>query len=253
MIHLRNRIKSILERSLGVTISRTPRMLPGKHSDQALLRLRDWSADDVVFDVGANDGRTVLRISDPLCAPRIFAFEPVSSTYRKLCDRTRHLHNVRCFPYAMGEQPGHKEIHVNEIEALSSFSPDWGKAVRRETVEVQTIDQFMVEHGVDFIHYLKIDTEGHELQVLEGAREALRSSRIAILQAEVGLGQTEHEFVPLEQLRRHLLPMGYVLYGIYNQCHAPAHAPRDYDAGILRKDAPQILVYCDALFIRADT
>lgn len=244
--------KSLVERSLGVTISRLPSTPPNQHSDRALRRLRPWSSQDVVFDVGANDGRTILRIQDQLSSPRIFAFEPVSATHRKLVERTSHLENVQCFQLALGERPGRQAIHLNEIDAMSSFSPKWGNSAGTEMVEITTIDRFMAEHEVDFIHYLKIDTEGYELEVLKGAQEALAASRIAILQVEVGFDQTEHDFVSLEQARRHLAPLGYLLYGIFNQCSRKARIPEFWTAGQLARDAAEALVYCDALFIRAE-
>ncbi len=250
---VKKQVKSLVERSLGVTISRTPQNnSTNKHSDHALRNMRNWSGGDVVFDVGANDGRTILRIREQLSSPRFYAFEPVSSTYRTLVERTRPFDSVRCFQCALGAEPGRKAIYVNEIDSMSSFSPTWGTAVRTETVEVKTVDQVMSEQGLDFIHYLKIDTEGFELEVLKGAKEALSASRIAIIQVEVGFGQTKHEFSTLQQVMRHLAPMGYLLSGIYNQCHVSANLPPQWNSrGMIDGESP-VLVYCDALFIRAD-
>lgn len=49
---------------------------------EQLARLRRWSREDVILDVGANDGRTILRWRRHLPAPaRVIAFEPVRETY----------------------------------------------------------------------------------------------------------------------------------------------------------------------------
>ena len=60
--------KILAQRALGVHISRTPPVAVSKHADHAISRLRRWTSNDVVFDVGANDGRTVCvtRARPPL-------------------------------------------------------------------------------------------------------------------------------------------------------------------------------------------
>src|SRR5690606_38726330 len=138
------------------------------------------STGDVVFDVGANDGRTVLRLARRLGRPRFYAFEPVAATYRTLVERTRRLDNVRCFQLAMGEKPGRQPIYLHERAAMNSFSPTWtaDPDAQTEMVDIATVDDVRSEHGLERIHLLKIDTEGYEMEVLRGAERSLRESRI---------------------------------------------------------------------------
>lgn len=250
---LRRRARALAEQALGIHIYRTPPVPLNKHADHVIRRLRRWSPDDVMFDVGANDGRTILRLQDQLACPRIFAFEPVSSTYRILVERTAHLSNVRAFPAALGSALDRRPIYLNEIAAMNSFSPQWTAAsTGTELVEVQTIDGIMAQEKIPFIHFLKIDTEGYELEVLKGAERALASRRIVIIQVEVGVGQIAKDFLSLEESRRYLAERGYRLQGIYNQCTTSARPPADWMA--LETDGFQcdVLAYCDALFIAAD-
>lgn len=249
--HLRRRVKSIVEDSLGVTISRRPTYPPSKHADADLERIRDWSERDVIIDAGANDGRTVLRIQERLGAPRIFAFEPVSTTYETLVQRTAHLDNVSCFQLALGAAPGRETIYLSDIDAMSSLSPDWATTVGTEEVEVTTVDGFMAEQGIDFVHFLKVDVEGHDLEVIKGAKRALSSSRVAIIQIEVGVGQLDRNQPSLEQIRNYVAPMGYYLYGIYNQCRQRVRTPKDWPDSEVFGYRPKAMVYCDALFISA--
>lgn len=250
---LARRAKRMAEEALGIHISRTPPPAINKHADHAIRQLRRWSGDDVVFDVGANDGRTVLRIQEQLSGPRIFAFEPVTATYKTLVARTAHLPNVRTFPLALGAAPGRQPIYLSEIDSMNSFSPAWSDGTRgTETVEVSTVDDVMLAQGIDFIHFLKVDTEGHELEVLKGADRALEGARIAILQLEVGVGQIAKEFLTLEQARQYLAPRGYLLRGIFNQCLTRAGAPAAWPPREVDGYRTEVLAYCDALFIRAD-
>lgn len=249
--HLRRRVKSLVEDSLGVSISRRPTYPPNKHADAELARIRDWSGRDVVIDAGANDGRTILRIQERLSSPRIFAFEPVSATYETLVRRTAHLDNVSCFQLALGAVPGRETIFLTDIDAMNSFSPDWATTVGTEEVKVATVDGFMEEQGIDFVHFLKVDVEGHDLEVLKGAKQALSSSRIAIVQVEVGVDQLDRDQPSLEQIRSYLAPMGYYLYGIYNQCRQRVRTPQDWPDAEAFGYRPKAMVYCDALFISA--
>jgi len=245
-------LKSVAEEAFGVYVSRTPPQAPGKHADAAIRELRRWSSRDVVFDVGANDGRTILRLSGQLGHPRILAFEPVSSTYGTLLERTAHLPNVRAFQLALGAASGTHEIYLNDIDAMNSLSPGWTAAPKgTEIVRVKTVDEVMAEQGIDFIHLLKVDTEGFDLEVLKGADEALRASRVAIVQVEVGVEQLPKEFPSLEDVRRHLEARRYFLYGIYNQCRTRARPPEGWPEDELAGYSAEVLAYCDALFIRA--
>jgi len=55
-----------------------------------------------------------------------------------------------------------------------------------ETVTVQTIDAFSDEQGIDRVDFLKLDVEGHELEVLKGAEQRLTTDRISAIQFEFG-------------------------------------------------------------------
>ena len=237
---VKRRLKSLAEQTFGVRISRAGGAEFNGHSDHDLRALRRWSPDDVVFDVGANDGRTVLRIQSVLNGPRIFAFEPVSATYRVLVGRTSHLPNVTPVHAGLGARSGRRDIYLDEHAALNSFSPQWAAAPKGvETVDVTTIDEQMAACGTPFVHYLKIDTEGSEFDVLQGAEQALQANRIGIIQLEVGFDQIPKGLLSLERARIHLAARGYRLYGIYNQCRGHVSGPTP------------VLAYCDALFVGA--
>lgn len=246
---LKRQLKRFAEKSLGVKISRVARHPGNKHADAALRTIRTWSRQDVVFDVGANDGRTILRLHNPLNAPQFYAFEPVSSTYETLVRRTAHLDNVHCVQSALGAESGEARMYLSEIDAMNSFSEDWADPVGSEVVPVDTVDGFMDAHGIDFVHFLKVDVEGHDLEVLKGARHALESGRIALVQVEVGVDQLAKNQPSLESIRQYLAPLDYYLYGIYNQCRAKAEVSPSWPDNAAAGFRPAVLAYCDALFV----
>lgn len=243
---------ALVEKSLGVRVYREAPF--GTDPYPAISALRSWSSKDVVFDVGANDGRALFRIQRHLSNPTIFAFEPVSTTYETLVERTKHLDNVRCLQLALGAESGQKPIYLHELAVMNSFSREWAPPTGTETVEIATVDEVMAEEDIEFVHFLKIDTEGHELEVLKGARDALTASRVAIIQVEVGVNQRVSPHTSLEEVASYLAPMGYFLHGIFHQARAtrqvrpPAKWKDDRAAGY----KPSVLKYCDAVFIGAN-
>lgn len=199
----------------------------------------------MIFDVGANDGRTVETLQRYLPSPRIYAFEPVSATFRELEARTARFPNVSVYPYAMGDAPGSAEIHLRDRATHHSLIPAQDGGGRTETVAVRTIDDVMRELGVDFVHFLKIDTEGFELQVLRGADAALREARIGIVQAEFHLAAGEG----LQRLHDALTPHGYELVGLYNQSHGAAPFAKPWPHAEQAGYAPHRLAYADAVYL----
>jgi hypothetical protein len=83
---------------------------------------------------------------------------------------------------AVGAEPGFAELHLSEVDILSTLSTDWMDIARREqlsnewsgetiTVSVSTLDALIACYGVP--SYVKIDVEGYEPQVLRGLSQAI--------------------------------------------------------------------------------
>jgi hypothetical protein len=64
------------------------------------------------------------------------------------------------------------------------------------------------------IDFLKVDTEGYDLKVLEGAERLLRSGAVAFIQVEAGMNPHNVKHVPLEVLKMHLEGRGYTLFAL---------------------------------------
>lgn len=216
---------------------------------EALAGLRKWRRHDVVLDIGANDGRTARRLHRYLGGPRIIACEPVAATFETLRARTVDLANVVSLRQGFGSQPGEAVIYVNSHSALSSLDPDWGQAQRTESISLTTVDRFLADQEIDLVGLLKIDVEGHDLEVLKGARDALTAGRIDVIQVEAGLNAPGKAMPALEDFQRLLQPLNYQLYGIYNQCRA---RPQRGAGRKLSGASREILIYCDALFVRCE-
>ena len=147
--------------------------------------------DGVVLDVGSNVGDycTSIRHKNALC--KIYAFEPHPTTYKKLLDNTKTL-NISAFNVAVGatecslvlydyvdnDGSEHASLHKGVIEQLHK-----GRTIEH-AINVVTLDEFVTAHGIGQIALLKIDTEGHEFEVLLGASGLINSGKIDVIHFE---------------------------------------------------------------------
>lgn len=144
----------------------------------------------VFFDVGANDGNFAKQVS--LILPgtaKIYCFEPLSNMYRKLCETTGEIENISKFNLGFGAREEISELYsIEGEEALTSLYRDIHQRefTFKEQVKITTIDEFLKVNGISQITYLKIDVEGHELKVLEGAASAIENHKINFIQFEFG-------------------------------------------------------------------
>ena len=87
-----------------------------------------------------------------------------------------------------------------------------------ENATIDTIDHFCEVNKISDIDHLKIDTEGHEIQVLTGGNRMLRSERISVIEAEVAADPDTNYHTSFFSLFDFLCPLGYRLFGVYDQC-----------------------------------
>lgn len=155
------------------------------------LVTKRWPALTVV-DVGANVGSYASRIKTLAPAATIHAFEPHPETYQRLQAVAQVLGfiavNLGC-----GEQSGSVTLYDHNGTASGTSHATLYRGVLEQAghspptaVEVQmtTLDAYAHRAGLDHIHLLKIDTEGHELAVLRGARQLIEQRRIGAIQFE---------------------------------------------------------------------
>jgi FkbM family methyltransferase len=171
-----------------------------------------------IFDVGANVGQSALRFAESFPEATIWSFEPFEAAYAELEQATRGT-KVRCFQLAFGAEAFTATVPLAAKSVSNSLLVSQATAAEapRETVHVTTLDAFAVEHGVERIDFLKIDTEGFDLAVLQGAEQLLTSGAISLVQVEAGMTGKNLKHVPLEALRLHLEERGYDILGLYEQ------------------------------------
>lgn len=86
-----------------------------------------------------------------------------------------------------------------------------------ELIQIMTGKEFCRLNDVPHIDFLKIDTEGFDLQVLEGFEDMLKNQSIHLLQIECGMNDFNRKHIPLEKFKTYLSPLGYCLFRITEQ------------------------------------
>jgi len=146
------------------------------------------AGDFVVFDVGAHRGDYVeeaLRVVDGRL--RAFSFEPQDACFEILRARYGSEPRVSLHKIAISKQVGVAELFFAEQgESYASLCRQSDVQTKAQNVRVTTVDQFCHENGVGRIQILKIDTEGQEMEVLQGASRMIQEGRIDFIQFEFG-------------------------------------------------------------------
>jgi len=184
----------------------------------------------VLLDVGANEGQYVGYLRNAGWTGRIVSFEPVAAVHATLAANAARDPAWEVAPaMALGAEEGEAEIIVSNETDMSSLLPLKDEILRvspssvaagTEKVTVRTLDgvfdQFV---GADDRAFLKIDTQGYERAVLDGA--AMSLPKLAGLQVELSLtplyeGEADWRAL-VERIEAAGFALSFVLPGYYDR------------------------------------
>ena len=117
------------------------------------------------------------------------SFEPVPDTYAELSRCIGSNDRVRLNQMALSENPStNLQMWTDGRDGqMSSATAPPGDAGRSLFVPCTTGDEYLSSHSIDHIHLLKIDVEGHEMEVLRGFRRSFEREAIDVVQFEFTL------------------------------------------------------------------
>lgn len=146
-----------------------------------------------IVEVGAHDGTDTITLHSMFPSAKIFAFEPHPGNYQKLKKATKELKNIKAFESGLGSKSSRAVLWDHAIHASGSQHATLSRDVMRKIhnskaigvkVNITTLDNIAKENKISQIDFLKIDTEGHELEVLNGAKSLINKGRISYIQLE---------------------------------------------------------------------
>jgi FkbM family methyltransferase len=147
----------------------------------------------ISFDVGARIGDWSMALVDEAsarsCGLDLHAFEPVPDSRKKFQENlATHIASgqVRINGIALSNESTTVPIYVPHFTGgTSTLHPD--ASVHYEqvlNVQTSTVDRYCLENRIEHIDIIKVDTEGNDLRVIQGATELLKNGGVGVLQFE---------------------------------------------------------------------
>lgn len=171
--------------------------------------LKNFNSSKVMIDVGAHFGTSLEPFAEDGWS--IYAFEPDIENRSKLINTCKKYNNVKIDTRAVSNKD--KEILSfytskisSGISSLGSFHDTHEETAKVETVTLQT---YLNDNNIEEIAFLKIDTEGHDLFVLEGINWDTHKPDIIVCEFENR--KTEPLGYSFDDLANYLFKKGYQL------------------------------------------
>lgn len=206
-------IKNI-SNALGFDIVRYPPKIL-----QDRIKLMNHYNIDTIFDIGANKGQYGLEMRKSGYKKRIVSFEPLKSAFSELTKTIERDVDWQAENVAIGNYSGEDTINIsgnsvsssllNMLSLVEEHAPE-AKYIGKEKVDVRMLDELLPKYVTpENKLFVKIDAQGFEKQVLEGATESFRL--ITGLQIELSLSEL-YEGAPLyTEIIEFLQNKGYLM------------------------------------------
>lgn len=193
-MRLKHEFRHLIQR-FGIDVVRYPLHDPLART----VKLLEHYGVGTVVDVGANDGGFATALRGLGHAGRIISFEPLLGPFETLRRKASADGNWVALRHAVGDREGKIAINVSGNDGLSSsvlpmleshtaVAPN-SRYVRSEEVTQVSLDAVLPTHGISSVSpaFLKIDVQGYESSVLDGASELFASGAFCGLQLELSL------------------------------------------------------------------
>lgn len=177
----------------------------------------------VCLDVGAKGGVLQLSKLEKYCT--YYGFEPNQTEFIKLEQTDTQYY----FSYGLSETGGQKQFFITKHPSyssllqsnLESFKKHFGSVkgyskwpeilqiVKTVEVDTKTLDDFLLEEKITSVDFLKLDTQGTELSLLKGGKQALSKKNVSVIFAEVTLVEVYKNQNLFTDLDHYLKVQGY--------------------------------------------
>jgi FkbM family methyltransferase len=176
----------------------------GFETETTVLMEKLLQSCQVFFDIGAHVGFYSLFAALENEKRSVYSFEPVPNIYKKLKENVElnDLNNIHPVQAALDRYDGEISMYIpvnpyhrgDNIPTISSTSSQLKNSIDNVTevaVKSLTLDSFVNNNNIDKVDLIKIDTEGTEPQVFEGAKNVIDRDKPSVI-CEVLPGRTEN-------------------------------------------------------------
>lgn len=191
---------------------------PTPELDRRIKLLQHYNID-VIIDIGANIGQYGSEMRNIGYKGRIISFEPTSEAFEKLSKTSKNDSNWEIHHSSLGERDGKTTINISKnsvssslLESLPELTESAPNAsfVKKEEIDIKKLDSIFDTLNInDKNIYLKIDTQGYESLVLDGAKESLK--KISGIQLEMALIPSYDGGITFQEMTTKLNNLGFKL------------------------------------------
>ena len=168
------KIKRKIKENLGV---------PSLHWSLEHLKKKGFNPE-MIIDVGAYKGNWTMDVLEVFPSSKILmvdAQRKMESYLQELCSKHK---NVEYIISLLSSRDGDEKLfNINETASYVATVPQEGFDF--ETIKSQTLDKVIHERNLPFPDFLKLDVQGHELEILRGAQKALANAEICLLEVSL--------------------------------------------------------------------
>ena len=175
-----------------------------------------------VFDVGAHLGQTTLHFRKSFPTASIHSFEPVDENFNKLKLNTEGKRRIQINQLALGSSRGSVMMETGQSDQAHQVCRNPEKLPgngEMPMVRMETIDSYMKNEEIATIDLLKIDVEGYELEVLDGAKDALERRTVKVILAECDFDPEDTQHTYFNDLWNYLRSRNFSFFGLYDVIH----------------------------------
>jgi FkbM family methyltransferase len=179
---------------------------------------------NIIMDIGANTGQYGMELRKIGYSGEIISFEPLTQAFKRLSEISSRDEHWRVYNYALGDNDGEATINISKNSASSSIldilpfhyeNAENAEYMSREPVKLYKLDTIFDNHyQIGDKIFVKIDTQGYEKRVLEGALNSI--PKIAGFQIELSLVPLYKDSPLFFELIEYLNSLGFSLFSVEN-------------------------------------
>ena len=164
-------------------------------ADEMLQYVKQFLPDaPVLLEAGGHFGEDTIKMKKVWPKAIVHAFEPLPSSFRRMLKEVKGISSIHCYPYALTNHMGTTNFYIdvpNNGASSIDFPVSWNQEEFDKTpiqVPCITLDRWADMYDVDYIDFMWLDMEGHELYALQQAQEILKTVKVIY---------TEISFIPV--------------------------------------------------------
>ena len=247
---MKKEIKKILAK-IGYRVNKIPKQEVHLKYDDAFNTQKEllskFNEKLTIFDVGAYVGHIALKYNKLFPNSKIYCFEPFPESFSKLEQATSSYKNIAVINKGLSDQEGQSKFNANKSAPTNSLlktyalgKKNWGEGLLDTLgsvdVELTTVDNFVEENNIKKIDVLKLDVQGAEFLVLNGAKQSFEKGIVKMIYTEMIIVPTYEGQIPFEETIKLIKSYGFKLFSLYNFSLSKEGQLRQLDAIFIKSD-----------------